>query len=949
MWNAQNHCQHSAALFLFYVLSEVDIESLGQFNDGSNPEQDLVPPQYQGKMVKGADKLQGSNSRYYEKLKYQTLDGQIKDFTLGELASAQIVFNLVPIKGIETNNKKTEMYEVNFSLQKGNKLISEISLFETKFIFNWQDAFAYEVPEKIAVFIKAMAENRFLTSVFAIHSFCKENKQANFLIDGQAPDQAIPILRPTMVINLNQLSNSHKLTVHFLDEKDQKVSVPLIYKTLINMGGELENFTSKIELARFIELFFQDNPEYENFTFTHKDKDNFLNILKGIRAQDFLISSNQDFEIFKIPEAISPKNLLTIVWNFFGEKSLVDSIIVNENGVQSLQFRLETQKVDQNLFKFFEALTEKEIPLYFEDKKVTSWQKKSSMKRNFSAENWFEIDIELNDKELTLLKNLDPKEKKIFDGDNLVLLSETDGQYLSLLKKYLRESVQTKEEKSQDTNHLTLRLNRCRLFDIYSLYQASGLELLTQEEKDICEKLLNLENLPKYDYPTTIKFEPREYQQKGYQWIRLLYDLRLGSCLADDMGLGKTFQTISFLESIKESDGKVLIACPVSILINWQDEFHKFSTMRPHLYYGQDRYFDPEAKVIITSYGLLRKEVDTLFSQHKWDVFVMDEVQKLKNSKSLGAQAARKLPVRFRLCLTGTPVENDLSEFYNIIDLAVPGVWGNTRELNYMKKNRDSRFIARSIAKPFILRRTKKEVLKDLPEKLEQTVLLSFEGEQKVMYYKAIDEIRKRMENPSSKHQLGQILKDLLQLRQLCLWQESNSGIQSTKIDFLLDNLEQVVEGGHQALIYSQFTKYLDIIQTHIKARNWKFSRIDGSYTLKKRQKEIESFQSGENKLFLISLKAGGLGLNLTQANYIFIMDPWWNPAVENQAIDRAYRIGQTKNITVYRPIIRDSVEEKVLKLQERKKELFTDLMEERDGDGFSGKLTLEDFKAILG
>ena len=299
----------------------------------------------------------------------------------------------------------------------------------------------------------------------------------------------------------------------------------------------------------------------------------------------------------------------------------------------------------------------------------------------------------------------------------------------------------------------------------------------------------------------------------------------------------------------------------------------------------------------------MKKEAQTKFNDLVFDVMILDEVQNLKNARSLGAACVRKIKAKFHLCLTGTPVENDLNEFYNILDIAVPGIWGTKRfhGLNFTKK---SRLLAKQTAKPFILRRTKSQVLSDLPAKVENTVYLRFSDIEKEQYLYQLAHIKKNLKEVASVQRYGEVFKGLLKLRQLCLWQQQKL-LHSTKIKFLFKNLEQILQEGHQVLIFSQFTSYLDIIQERVVERSMPFSRIDGSYSIKKRAENIKLFQSGRNKVFLISLKSGGLGLNLTAASYVYIMDPWWNPAVEAQAIDRAHRIGQKKSINVYRLIVK--------------------------------------------
>jgi len=311
--------------------------------------------------------------------------------------------------------------------------------------------------------------------------------------------------------------------------------------------------------------------------------------------------------------------------------------------------------------------------------------------------------------------------------------------------------------------------------------------------------------------------------------------------------------------------------------------------------------------------------------------------------------AARKLKTGFNICMTGTPVENDIAEFFNILDLSIPGIWG---ELKFIRNasSKKNRLSARKTAGPFILRRTKAQVLTDLPPKEENNVYLSFSEKEKQTYLLKLLNIRKKIASSSSKKKYGEILSGLLRLRQHCLWQLEgtfNESIVSTKIEFLMSNLEQILEEGHQAIVFSQFTTYLDIIQKQIHEKHWKMARIDGSQHIRKRQEMVDLFQEGGARVFLISLKAAGVGLNLTAASYVFLMDPWWNPAVEAQAIDRAHRIGQRNPLTVYRPIIKDSVEEKVLALQDQKRQLFFDLLPEEDAY-YSGKLSMKDFEYLF-
>ena len=398
-----------------------------------------------------------------------------------------------------------------------------------------------------------------------------------------------------------------------------------------------------------------------------------------------------------------------------------------------------------------------------------------------------------------------------------------------------------------------------------------GIEnLLTEEEEALLEQLTNLKEIPQYEISPKLDETLRDYQKNGHRWIQFLYEHQFGACLADDMGLGKTIQVISFLQS--NPGKKVLIACPVSILLNWQQEFKKFSNLPIQIYHGPERNLSDEINITLTSYGVLKKEYNHEFFRQNFDIMVLDEVQMLKNIRSLGAIAARSLNANFTICLTGTPVENEIGEFFNIMDLAVPGLWGNINSVK-TKKRLQEKQIVRHNAKPFILRRTKDQVLDDLPEKIEQQSILSFSKEEQNFYNNLKEVIKAEIQEAPKNRKYGLILRGLLKLRQSCLWQPTEikphdghehhlhaPGKLSSKIHFLLSQLEQIILEGHQVLVFSQFTSYLDLIQQEVTSRHWKYSRIDGSYNVNKRQKEIKKFQDGETQVFLISLKAGGVG-----------------------------------------------------------------------------------------
>ena len=631
---------------------------------------------------------------------------------------------------------------------------------------------------------------------------------------------------------------------------------------------------------------------------------------------------------------------------------------------RTLMLQISSSNLFNGLSRFHQDVHPFGVQVFYDRNEISRWSSRIRFERRSSSTKWFDLELNVSDMDLDIIKKADLDQGLALTKNGLVLIDREQKELLKFMKKYTKYEAKEKvdengnpieeEETPEDQNKFILPFNRASIFELFELKKLGIDGALTPEEEALCEKLANLEEVPKYPIPERLEGVMRSYQKTGYHWLRFLYENKLGACLADDMGLGKTLQAIAFISSQYEQMERVLIVCPVSILLNWEKEFEKFSDIKPHIYHGGERNLPDDAKVILTSYGVMKREAEEIFGDKHFDCLILDEVQHLKNIRSLGAYAARKLNADFRICLTGTPVENDLAEFYNILDLSIPGIWGDLQFVRTSSTTK-SRLLARKTASPFILRRTKAQVLTDLPPKIENNVLLELNEDEWKTYKNNLESIKNKIRSAPSKKKYGEILKGLLTLRQSCLWQVDKPGqtaridnISSTKIEFLVETLEQILEEGHQAIIFSQFTTYLDIIQQFLREKHWKLSRIDGSQSIKKRQQQVEQFQEGKTPVFLISLKAGGVGLNLTAASYVFIMDPWWNPAVEAQAIDRAHRIGQENKLTVYRPIIKGSVEEKVLELQEMKKQLFYDLLPDDDDNLFTGKLSMRDFEHLL-
>ncbi len=481
--------------------------------------------------------------------------------------------------------------------------------------------------------------------------------------------------------------------------------------------------------------------------------------------------------------------------------------------------------------------------------------------------------------------------------------------------------------------------------------------------------------------PRGFRGELRGYQREGLGWLLFLEHFGFGGCLADDMGLGKTVQILALLAgrrarrarrsprspgsaaaTVTSGQQPSLVVVPRSLLYNWREEAARFAPRLAILeLHGAERRCDPatlaEFDLVLTTYGTLKRDIDLLASI-EFDYCILDEAQAIKNSITAAARAVRRVRARHRLVATGTPVENHLGELWSLFEFLNPGLLGrltNFRAANGAARRMppETRERLGQALRPFLLRRTKQEVAPELPLKTEQTVLCDLEGTQRRLYDELRDHYRRSLAAKVARQGWAkskiQILEALLRLRQAAchpgLLDPRRAGDESAKFEALLPRLEEILEEGSKALVFSQFTSLLALLKQRLDARGWIYEYLDGATT--DRQARVERFQNDPAcPLFLISLKAGGLGLNLTAAEYVFLLDPWWNPAVEAQAIDRAHRIGQRRPVFAYRLIAQDTVEQKILELQAEKRELADALL---GGDERPlASLTRDDFDLLL-
>jgi non-specific serine/threonine protein kinase len=513
-----------------------------------------------------------------------------------------------------------------------------------------------------------------------------------------------------------------------------------------------------------------------------------------------------------------------------------------------------------------------------------------------------------------------------------------------------------------------LRLSKYHLSIIDELYAQRGEEDILIELEEKYERLRSFNRIKELDAPEALSHILRPYQVAGYHWLNYLNEVGWGGILADDMGLGKTIQALSFIQFFKEQKGTLtsMVVCPTTLIFNWENEIRKFTPgLTYKIHHGSDRCREKKdfdgINIIITTYGTLRSDIK-LMLEIDFDYVVLDESQAIKNPQSKVTKAASLLNAKNRLCLSGTPLQNNTFDIYAQMNFLNPGMLGSVEFFRNEFATPIDKFgepeqkdHLRKLLFPFILRRTKEQVAKDLPEKTETILFCEMEDEQRKIYEAFRNEFRNKIlgvinDQGIEKSQLT-ILQGLMKLRQICDSPYIMNDVEkypnaSIKLEELGREISENM-GNHKALVFSQFLGMLALIRERLNELGIPYEYFDGSTTAVDREKAIRNFQDNpEVRVFLISLKAGGVGLNLTAADYVYIVDPWWNPAVEQQAIDRTHRIGQTKNIFAYRMICKDTIEDKILQLQEKKKVLARDLI--ADDSGFVKSLSKADVEYLF-
>ncbi|HLH44504.1 MAG TPA: SNF2-related protein, partial [Bryobacteraceae bacterium] len=553
-----------------------------------------------------------------------------------------------------------------------------------------------------------------------------------------------------------------------------------------------------------------------------------------------------------------------------------------------------------------------------------------------SGLDWFELHgrVDYGETEVKLPALLEALRR----GDNMVRLG--DGAYGLLPEEWLRRIGMLAGAGSAENGHIRFRRSQAGLLD--ALLAAQPEATCDEAFRRLRRQLREFEGVKAAPQPAGFVGCLRGYQREGLGWMEFLRRFHFGGCLADDMGVGKTAQVLALLETRRvsrqsgEKIGPSLAVVPRSLVFNWKEEAARFTPnlkVLDHTGAGRNAKNLPGYDLVLTTYGALRRDAADL-KDVEFDYVILDEAQAIKNAGTESAKAARLLRAEHRLALSGTPVENHLGELWALFDFLNPGMLGAAQAFKLAgpaARNPDEetrRMLAHAV-RPFILRRTKEQVARELPPKTEQTIYCELKPEQRTLYNQLRDHyrttLRNRLETQGLAKSKMQVLEALLRLRQAAchpgLIDSHRRGDNSAKLDSLLYQLRAVLDEGHKALVFSQFTSLLAIVRERLDNEGVTYEYLDGA--TRDRKSRVERFQNDlDCRLFLVSLKAGGLGLNLTAAEYVFLLDPWWNPAVEAQAVDRAHRIGQKRPVFAYRLIARDTVEEKVLELQKSKRGL---------------------------
>ncbi|MFV0250330.1 MAG: DEAD/DEAH box helicase [Bacilli bacterium] len=761
-------------------------------------------------------------------------------------------------------------------------------------------------------------------------------------------DNEIYNLEPKLGKILKLMKENFKKEL-LIKEKDYENFSKQIYNNIKEFDNVL--IDSKIKEKFLIEdykikLYFEYNKNIIQAKANISIKNNEINMMSNVNKID---------EVYFIRNLIKEQECINTLekYNFKFNEQDKNFILEDENNI------IEFIENGLNEIKdIYEVYTSKELV----DVKII---KNVSIKSEFSMgkDNILKFDFKIENmdaKELDeILESIKLKKKyyKLKSGDYINVENKEITKLGNILDNL---NVSSKSKKLG-----TAVISNYKSFYISSLDENQFINV-DQSIKDLINNFNKYKNI-NINISKNDKKILRDYQEIGVKWMMTISKCGFGGILADEMGLGKSIQTINYIKlKLKEKKGQFLIVAPTSLIYNWENEFNKFGDKISYVVINNDKETRIEMlkkinkyDVIITTYGLLRRDIEE-YQKLNFDTFIIDEAQNIKNSNAITTKCIKQISATTKFALTGTPIENSVLELWSIFDFIMPGFFFEIAKFrSYYQNNVQNENVMKelnNLVTPFILRRKKIDVLKDLPSKIENNITIELNEKQKKIYFaeleKVKEEIDKSIKQNGFKKSQFLILSLLTKLRQICinpkLYIENYKG-ESSKYDEVIEILKTSIQNKHKVLLFSQFTSALKLLEPLLKENNISYYYLDGSTKSIERMNLVNKFNEDETNLFLISLKSGGTGLNLTGADVVIHLDPWWNPQVENQATDRAHRIGQKKVVEVIKLIAKGTIEEKILDLQIKKKELSNQIIECQDRDQIMlSKLSEEDFKKML-
>lgn len=878
--------------------------------------------------------LYHTNSYYYDQIAFKLKIQVSRAYTVKNI---QDLLRGFFEKRLESFGKNTQIYLTNDDLDEPSQLIYNF-LLKYAFTKDWQkegeiysecldDFFNLNasLPKEYTEF-KTSKKNIKLVLNLLEHEDC-------FELNTELDDSFLIGHKHLYMVN-------HKEIVQYTMDPDGFLA-SLAYNLQQNDGWLIK----KSEFKAFYLQCLQPYMEYIKLE-TNVDVEKYTTLIENIRVYSDLENANM------------------VVWGTYLENNQKKSFFTNTNSnqiasveaiIQHYAVKIEDNKAifkgrSDALYNFLDygiPLIQKQADVYVSEE-LKRLKNRRSM--NLSVKVYvqndllkMELDSNVNVDELSHILNAYRKKKKFYQLKNgeMIDLENTGLEQLDELASTM--NLTTKDFKKETIEKPAYQA--FHLMDVNPEFDVRNDVTVTE----YTNRLMNIKKQPiqlKDEYKSLL----RMYQQQGIQWLYDLKNMNLNGILADDMGLGKTLQVLVFYEQYVSKEKPSLIVCPSSLMYNWMSEIEKFKIDVDAVCVTgtQDVRKDiikENHELYITTYDYLRRDVE-LYMSMEFEYIVLDEAQFIKNPKTKNAQSVKSLKSKHRLALTGTPIENGLSELWSIFDFLLPGY---LYSLNYFTKNFEKpiqmgddkrQAQLQKLVSPFILRRTKKQVLKDLPDKVEKDLWLNLSPEEKQLYLANLAQVNEQLQQQLELEKVDSILilAMMTRLRQICceprMLYENYTG-ESTKFKMCLDLIETLKENDKKVLLFSSFTSIFDSFIEEFNRRGIKYHMITGAVDKKKRKEEVDAFQSDDSNVFLISLKAGGTGLNLTKAQAVIHFDPWWNVSAQNQATDRAYRIGQTKNVLVYQLLMKNTIEEKIYEMQKRKKEM-SDVFVENSKGGIS-------------